>query len=190
MRAIRRLLLSACWTAVLLGAIWRPYAAEAEPNDRPREAAVKVAFVYNFAKFAIWPGERFQSTEDPIVLCAQHGDLDREALHAIEGRPVGGHPILVRMLDPGAAINACHIYFASGFASETALQDVLARARRGAVLLVSDKPGFAGLGGHIGLIEDRKRLRFQVNLQAVTQAGVRLSSKLLQLAEIVEAVRK
>ena len=175
---------------MLIGAACLPGTAAAEPGDRPRESAVKVAFVYNFAKFAVWPGERFLSTDDPIVLCAQHGDLDGEALRAIEGRPVGGHPIRVEMLDPGAPINACHIYFASGFASDAALQDVFERARRGAVLLVSDRPGFAGLGGHIGLIEDHKRLRFQVNLHAVTQAGVKLSSKLLQLAEIVDAVRK
>jgi len=164
-------------------------AARADPADDPKEAAVKVAFVYNFAKFAVWPEGRFRSATDPVVLCTQRGDLDRSALRTIDGRRIGDRPVRIEIIDPGAAVDACHIFFASGFMSDAALRDVLALAQRRAVLLVSDIPGFAGIGGHIGLVEDRKRLRFQVNLRATTRAGVKLSSQLLQLAEVIDAVR-
>jgi hypothetical protein len=82
-------------------------------------------------------------------------------------------------------VDACHIFFSSEFASGGSLRDALATASRYAVLMVSDMPGFASLGGHIGLVQDHNRLRFQVNLESVTRTGVKLSSKLLQLAEIV-----
>lgn len=185
------------WIVALLGALialpaidFSAAAASANPADDARGAAVKVAFVYNFAKFAEWPDGRFRSAGDPVVLCTQRDDLDASALLAIAGRPVGTHPVRIEILDPGMPIAACHIFFASRFASDSELQDVIALARRTAILLVSDSPGFAGRGGHIGLVEDRNRLRFQVNLLAVMDAGMRLSSKLLQLAEIVGGRRE
>ena len=71
------------------------------------------------------------------------------------------------------------------FPSIVAMNALLSSSRNGHVLLVSDMPGFAELGGHIALIQDRNKFRFQINLRAVQQTGLTLSSRLLQLAEIV-----
>jgi hypothetical protein len=78
--------------------------------------------------------------------------------------------------------------FASAFQSEPSLRALLVAATLNGVLVVSDMPGFAVLGGHIGLVEDSNRLRFQVNLEAALKTGLKLSSKFLQLAEIVGPV--
>lgn len=166
-----------------------PVAAEADPADDFTTAAVKAAFIYNFAKFTTWPAGRLRSPSEPIRLCVQGGDLDRRALSPLEEKRIGERQVHIEVLPPGGPIDGCHIFFASGFASEPLLRDALTVAQRHAVLMVSDLPDFAALGGHIGLMEDRNRLRFQVNLHSVVQTGVRLSSKLLQLAEIVGPAR-
>ncbi len=37
--------------------------------DASREALLKAAFLYNFAKFVDWPAEAFTSPEAPVILC-------------------------------------------------------------------------------------------------------------------------
>jgi hypothetical protein len=171
--------------AVVALASLRAMGAVAHPDDDPKAAAVKAAFVYNFAKFATWPARRFLSPSAPVILCVRGGDLEWRALRPLTEKQIGEHPVEVRVLDADVPVDACHIFFSSEFASGGSLRDALATASRYAVLMVSDMPGVASLGGQIGLVQDHNRLRFQVNLDSVTRTGVKLSSKLLQLAEIV-----
>lgn len=163
--------------------------AAARPDDGAKAAAIKAAFMYNFAKFASWPPFRFKRPGDAVILCVQRGDLHWEALESIQDKQIGDRPIRISLLQWGDPIDGCHVLFASAFASTGDFDSILQAARRGAILLVSDQPEFAKQGGHIGLVEDKGRLRFQVNLRSVAEADLKLSSQLLQLAEIVGASR-
>lgn len=187
---MQRFRLATMALTLLLTTILGTVAARADATDDLTTASVKAAFIYNFAKFAIWPTDRLEASAGAIGLCVQGGDLDRRALSPLEEKRIDDRPVRVEILAPGAPIDGCHVFFASRFQSETDLRRILVVARSRAVLMVSDSPGFAAQGGHIGLVEDRSRLRFQVNLPAVSEAGVKLSSKLLQLAEIVGPVRE
>ena len=140
-------------------------------------------------RFASWPLGRFRGLEDALNLCVQRGDLRLEALQSLQGKQIGDRPVDVTIVHRGDAVGTCHLLFASSFASIEALQGLLALARRDGILMVSDLPEFASLGGHIGLVEDRGRLRFQINLRSLTDADLKLSSQLLNLAEIVGPVR-
>jgi hypothetical protein len=53
------------------------------------------------------------------------------------------------------------------------------------VLTVADRPGFLEEGGVIELKLSGGRVRFDINLAAAREAGLRLSSQLLQLADRV-----
>jgi hypothetical protein len=57
-------------------------------------------------------------------------------------------------------------------------------AARG-VLWVSDQPGFARKGGMIELKRNGARMKLVINLEVLESAGLRASSKLLQLSEVV-----
>ena len=50
------------------------------------------------------------------------------------------------------------------------------------ILTVSDLPGFDRAGGMIELVVRERRLRFEINLDAVRGARLRLDPKLLRLA--------
>jgi hypothetical protein len=184
LRACRDVVATCLMLLVVLGST----AAHSRSTDDFKTAAIKVAFVYNFAKFTTWPPDRFRSPSEPMRFCVQRGDLDPEALRALEQKQVGDRLVRIETMNPGAAIGGCHILFASGFQSEPSLRALLVAATLNGVLLVSNMPGFAVLGGHIGLVEDSNRLRFQVNLDATLKTGLKLSSKFLQLAEIVGPV--
>jgi hypothetical protein len=54
------------------------------------------------------------------------------------------------------------------------------------VLTVSDQPDFARGGGMIGFIKEAGKMRFEINLQVAERAGLRVSSKLLQVGKVIK----
>lgn len=171
--------------AALVAALAGP-PAHADHGDDLQTAAIKTAFIYNFAKFTTWPSERFATPSAPLLFCVRDDDLDHQAVMTLDGKMVGDRTVRTRSLEDGASIAGCHVYFTSDVSSPSTLRSLLASAQQNGVLLVSDMPGFAEFGGHIGLVRSENRFRFQINLGAVQECGLKLSSRLLQLAEIVE----
>jgi hypothetical protein len=65
------------------------------------------------------------------------------------------------------------------------LREILEGVKEKNILTVSDIEGFSRLGGMIELVLDDERVRFEVNLDATTKAGLELSSELLKVARAV-----
>jgi hypothetical protein len=55
------------------------------------------------------------------------------------------------------------------------------------ILTVGDAADFIGRGGMIRFAEVANRIRFEINPGAAERSGLRVSSRLLRLAEIVDA---
>jgi hypothetical protein len=148
------------------------------------EYEVKTAFVYNFAKFTVWPAAVFATPQSPVVLCMLAGTFFGPALAALQDKPVGQRRLLLRevaLQDAGA----CHLLLVGRLLRDR-LSDV-ARAMRGRpTLTIGDAAGFAGQGCAIGLVVVDGRVRFEVNLAVLDGTGIALSSQLLRLARLVE----
>ena len=70
--------------------------------------------------------------------------------------------------------------------TEKAQQETIVRSLKGFhTLTVGESEGFAALGGIINLIVEGDQLRFEINPLAADHAGLKISSKLLSLAKIV-----
>jgi len=147
-----------------------------------QDAAVKAAFLFNFAKFAEWTAILPAA---PIIACVIGDDEIAAALVVIvRGQTVAGHPIHVWRPEEANSWRTCHLLFVPA-----------AEFRRGAerlgmlkmlpVLTVSDRKGFAQSEGIIELYVEEERVRFAINVDALERSGVRLSSRLLGLAKII-----
>lgn len=161
-------------------------ASAAAPGDSLEVSAIKIAFVYNFAKFTEWPAEEYASSTASIHVCVRRSELDIRAVRSIDGKTIRERPIRTLVVGAGDDVSVCDVLFVSRFSSSVERNMVLDAARRHRILVVSDERSFAQNGGHIGLISDKQRLRFQVNLHSVSDAALKLGSGLLQLAEIVD----
>lgn len=181
LRHRRRRLVGCSFAAWLVSAL---VAGLAPASAQSREAALKAAFLLNFAQFTNWPAA---SSADgaPLVMCVFQDALPAEALEPLVRKSVEGRPLLLRMVEKAAQLNGCQILFVDG-APPALLKDVIEFGRRNPCLTVSDVRDFARLGGHIELFEEANRLRFMVNLPAARSSGLNLSSRLLNLAVIVE----
>ena len=149
------------------------------------EAELKAAFVFNFAKYVDWPAEVLSASAGALNLCLM-GSRDEmfAALAEMEGKPVKGHSLRVRSAGRGDDLRSCHILVFSDSESDY-FDSVLRRLEGVPVLTVNGAGRFLDAGGIIGLVNEKNKVRFDINLAAARRNKLALSSNLLKLARTV-----
>jgi hypothetical protein len=149
-----------------------------------RESAVKAAFLYKFPAFVDWPPGTFQRADQPLVIGVS-GDEDVAAdLEQLAGARPDVRPVSVRRIQDGAPLNGVHILFL-GSRRDTRLREAV-DAAKGPVLIVTDQPGALQLGSVLNFSEDAGRVRFSASLSSAEEHGLKLSSRLLAVAQAIE----
>lgn len=166
------------WFQVLLLSIGLcPNAYAANVDIVSREYELKAAYLFNFAELAEWPESA------AMTICLQGQSPLRAYLPALEGQYIDNRAVHVKFND-GLEIEQCRILFLSDpkLLNKAVLQKIQSRH----ILLVSDAENFARNGGMIQFTLRNNKLKLVVNLASVKKAGLKLSSKLLRMADIVE----
>jgi hypothetical protein len=169
--------------AVLAAGEVRPAAMSVEGLS---EYEVKAAFLFNFTRFVEWPPDAFPTDTTPIVIGLFHSDPFGAALRrVVDGQTVRGRAVEIRVVKSYDEVRACHMVFVSA-GEERRIPDLLRSGAVGRVLVVGESAGFAQAGGMMNFVMDGSRVRFEVNLRAATRAGLKLSSRLLSMARLVD----
>lgn len=92
---------------------------------------------------------------------------------------------MVRQLPSDLPPTGCQILFI-GSSEAKRLRAILGSMKTTGVLTVGETETFASEGGVINFRIEAGTVRLQVNLEAAEQAKLRISSKLLSLAQIVK----
>lgn len=152
------------------------------------EYQVKAAFLYNFTHFVEWPPGTFASYDDPIAICIAGPNPSSSALEEIvRGKKVGDRTIVVRRLANTHEAAQCQILFMGGTEWKRA-PTVLGDLRGAGILTVGETSDFTTAGGIIAFKRDGGRIRLQVAVEVAEHRGLRISSKLLRLAEVVRTL--
>jgi hypothetical protein len=158
---------------------------QAQPQP-PHEYDVKAAFLYNFIKYVEWPADAFASDTSAIILGVVGSDpWDGKLRDNLRGRTVSGRRIVFRHFPDLPSVRKCHVLFFAADAAGADPTDLEAALTTKSCLTVGETEGFITRGGMIGFVVNNRKLRFEVNLRAATCAGVKISSKLLHLAQTV-----
>lgn len=153
-----------------------------------REYDLKAVFLYNLASFVDWPEAAFESPTSPFVIGVIGDDPFGRVLDEIVANEyVGKRPFEVRRFRRSDDPSRCHVLFIASSESRR-MRDVLRRVRGRPVLTVGDVPGFAEGGGMIGFATDEDHLQLFINPEATRESQLSLSSKLLEVARIVDIV--
>ena len=154
-------------------------------NEGSLEYPLKLAFLYNFTKFVEWPSASFRDPGASLAICVIGNDPFSPDLEAeLRSRTVGSHPVEVKTLRSSDALSVCHIVFVPATEENRAAR-IVSSLKGSSTLTVGETEGFAGLGGIINLTVEQDKLHFEVNPLAAERAGLKISSKLLSLAKIV-----
>jgi hypothetical protein len=149
----------------------------------PLEYQVKAAFLFNFSKFVQWPEEAFARKGSPFTICLA-GDPFAGALDAIvQNETVDGRKVIVRRITEGGVQECSIVFVGRSEARHTA--EIISAAGKSPILTVGESEDFIDKGGMIRFIERERRIRFQINTDAAERASLKISAKLLQLADIV-----
>jgi hypothetical protein len=154
---------------VILSALLYAGACGAQNDD----SRLKAAFIFNIAQFTTWP----QPAARPLVVCASPAHSVWAGLRELDGKAAGGRAFSV--ID-GAAGKPCDVIVYSATAAPT-----VPPALPAGTLTIVDGVRTGHYGGAVTLIEEDPHLRFDIDTREAARAGLKFSSRLLQLARNV-----
>jgi hypothetical protein len=147
--------------------------------QKPTDYDVKAAYLFNFGKFLRQPDTPRQPSFDICVL--GHDDFGGALDKLTANEQLNGVPERTVHVENAVAARRCAMVFISSSEADRVKQD-LSDVAGYPVLTVSDVPHFVERGGMIEFATQAKHVRFSVGLDAVTKAGLGLSSELLKVA--------
>lgn len=160
-------------------------AAHADANVPELERSVKAAFLYKFLMYTEFPASAFADPTAPLVIgVAGADDMAREVARQVAGRTVNRRPVLVRTLREGEATDGLHLLFVGG-TDAGRLARMVRPGQAASVLIVTEAENGLEYGSVINFRIVAERVRFDVSLDAADKNNIKLSSRLLTVANHV-----
>lgn len=139
------------------------------------EYSVKVAYLYNFARFVKWPEEAFAGG-DRFNLCVLGENPFGARLQPLENRTIESKQISILTLDlENARSTQCHLLFVRDASLHTDLLDQLGTEP---VLTVTDREGPA----IIAMYTYEGQVKFKIDRERAKRASLAISAQLLKLS--------
>jgi len=150
------------------------------------EDQIMAAFLFNFARYVEWPQDAFDRSDMPVNICMlstkEFGDVVSKT---VSGKTVADRAVVVRWTADLPETAGCHILFI-GREFGKSHSEAVAELGGMSVFTVADQEGFAKAGGIANFFRAENRIRFEINPRAAQKAGLKISSRLLRLAKVVQ----
>lgn len=160
-----------------------PAPAPAQDGAETSEPAVKAAYLYRICSYVTWPSQR--ALTGPLVIGILHSpQVHAELAQLLPGRKIDGREIELRRLQDTDALDAVHVVFVGKEPPVRSSTWSRLVANRG-LLLVSDQSDGLAQGAAINFLRVGGRLRFEAAPDAADRLGLKLSARLLAVAERV-----
>jgi len=157
-----------------------------EPQAAPASAtSVKAGFLYKFLGYVDFPAGPLDPGAPYVVGVVGAEDIAAELTRQSAGRMVNNHAVVVRNLDGVDRPGGLHLLFIG--AADSADEAALVKAAQPAgVLTVTESATGIEAGSVINFRVVDERVRFDVSLEAAEKNSVKLSSRLLSVANHVQ----
>lgn len=158
-------------------------------DDENLEFKIKAGYLYNFTKFITWP----KINSATFNLCIIGADPFGADIDPIEKKSAFSLPIKILRLDEADFLSApnvkavCHIFYVSATDNlKIIFEKIQAYPYKHKILVVGESEAFAAEGGMIGFVKRDSQIKLQINLQSVQQTDLKISAKLLEIAELIK----
>jgi hypothetical protein len=149
------------------------------------ERRVKAAFIYKFLGYTEFAAGAFGDAASPVVIgVVGSEDMAAELGRIVAGRTVNNRQIVVRQFREGEVAGTVHVLFAAG--ADSARAGRVLKSAPGALLVVTECENGLQQGSVINFRIVDERVRFDVSLEAAERNNVKLSSRLLTVANHVQ----
>lgn len=150
-----------------------------------RENLIKAAYLANFLRYVEWPNSAQDLHRPPIIgVAGQHPVLIylQQAAKQGEGPSFRVETVLGDTLPEG-----CCILFLPNSLDPELRRKLLRFAKNFPVLTVGENVEFLQEGGEVRFVVEANKLRLELALRAIEVKQLKVSSKLLQIARVVDA---
>jgi hypothetical protein len=149
------------------------------------EYEIKAGFLFNFTKFVEWPAGTYANSSAPIILgIVGENPFGNLLTEAAAGKAVNGRAVLVKQFAEGQDLRSCDILFVASTDKKHTLQ-ILAKLKGSSVLTVGEGIGFTQSGGMIAFLVEGNRVQLEIDLQATSEARLKISAKVIAVARLV-----
>jgi len=162
-------------------ALLQPKAPAATGNDT--NARVKALFIYNFSKYIEWPGS-MNSATFRIAVLGNYPTLVNELTSMASFKKGGNLPFEIVSYNDIDEINNCHILFVEPLIS-VKIDQVVEKLNGNNTLLVTERDGLANTVSAINFYYADSKQRMEINQANITKYNLKVSSKLLAIAKVV-----
>lgn len=150
------------------------------------EYKLKAVYIYNFLQFIEWPSSAFNDQNSPIVIGILGEDPFGEVIdETVKSEKIGDRPIKVKRYKFISDIDTCQVLFVCA-SEDKNVKNILYNLKGLPILTISDINDFAENGGNINFYVDENKLRFKINVKTLQDAKLKVSSKLLRLAKVID----
>ena len=169
----------------ILTALCLVAASAAAQHGHDLERSVKSAYLFKLGAYVEWPPTCFPTDASPFVIGVLGEDPFGKALdEAIAGRTMEGRPVVVRRLHTVEEAAGVHVLYLGATSQESSEQIREALVGR-PVLTVGEKA--ARSGAIVEFVLRGGKVKFEIDAGAASRAGLKLSSKLLDVALAVKS---
>jgi hypothetical protein len=176
-----RRLTAGFFLVALLGAL----TANAQPMSVPTAEDVEAAYLQKFVGYVDWPAGAFEGADSPLVIGVVGSDHVYDLLvGAAKTRTVGGRRIEVRRLSKPSQSSSAHLIFV-GRDGWNSLEAWSASVKGHPVVIATDAAQGCERGAALAFVMADQRVRFDASPAAAEGSGVKLSARLLAVAERV-----
>ncbi|MGC4061050.1 MAG: YfiR family protein [Aquabacterium sp.] len=159
------------------------------PEPLMPPARQKATTLFNFLSFIEFPPATLPRPDSPLVIGVTGADSVYDELGEIlKGRMVNGRIVLRRRLQESDSLAGVHLLFVGGKVN-LAQNSLVKAAKSSSVLLVTEVPDGLESGAIFNFVMEGDRVRFEAALEAAERASIRISSRILTLAERVTRSR-
>jgi len=182
---IRGALVLATIATVMLGVLLGAGSVYAAEPPTLSERQVKALFLFNFAKYVDWPAGAFTNSSAPIVIDVVGEDGFSDEFRRVAGdRTVNDRKVVIKQIEDTADLKDCQILFV-GSSEKEHLTEILEKVKNSAVLTVGETDRFLIQDGMINFTKKENKIRLEINLVPAQRVNLKLSSKLLTVADVV-----
>ena len=146
------------------------------------EASIKAAYLFKFAGYVDWPESPPAASRAFVIGVVDANDVAQELERIVPGRTIRERPVEVRRLHEGQSTEGLHVLFVGAGADVRA---ALRGSQQPGLLVVTDNPRGLELGSTINFILEGEHLGFEVSQEAAQRHGLRISSRMLNVARRV-----
>jgi len=184
-------------SAALLLLAGRPCRADTAPGGVP-EYRLKAAYIYKILPFVHWPeGSDGKGT---LTVGVFGKDAHKAARQLLDGKTIkskdkktrhikvvelSGQAVAeIERIEAAEPLGKCQVVFVSA-SCRAQSKKILKLIGDRSILTFGETDGFLESGGIINFVAEKKKIRFEVNLDAARRARLKIDSQLLRLAKRV-----